>query len=43
MAAKFTPEGDGLAGGGWNIEPDVISAVCSEFRDALIEAIAKSS
>ena len=26
MAAKYTPEGNGLAGEGWNITPDVIAA-----------------
>ena len=24
MAAKFTPEAEGLAGEGWNIKPDVL-------------------
>ena len=24
MAAKYTPEGEGLAGEGWAIKPDVI-------------------
>ena len=31
MAAKFTPEGEGLAGEGWIFKPDVISAICTEF------------
>ena len=28
MAAKCIPEGEGLAGEGWNIKPDVIAAIC---------------
>ena len=43
MAAKFTPEGEGLAEGGWNIKPEVISAICTDFSEALFEAIVKSS
>ena len=30
MAAKYTPEGEGLAGEGWNIKPDVVAAICTE-------------
>ena len=43
MAAKFTPEGEGLAGEGWNIKPVVISEICTEFSEALFEAIVQSS
>ena len=43
MAAKFTPEGEGLAGEGWNIKPEVVSAICTEFSEALFEAIVGSS
>ena len=39
MAVKLTPEEEGLAGEGWNIKPDVISAICSDFSEALFEAI----
>ena len=43
MAAKFTPEGEGLADDGWIIKPAVISAICTEFNEALCEAMVKSS
>ena len=38
MAAKYTFEGESLAGEGWNIKPDVIAAICTEFSEALFEA-----
>ena len=44
MAAKYIPEGEGLAGKGlageglagegWNIKPDVIAPTCTEFIEA---------
>ena len=43
MAAKYTPEGEGLAGEGWNIKPDVIAGICTEFSEALFEAVDNSS
>ena len=43
MAAKFTPEGEGLADQGWIIKPAVISAICLEFSEALFEAMVRSS
>ena len=43
MAAKFTPEGEGLAGEGWTIKLDVIPGVCAEFSEVLFEAVVKSS
>ena len=39
MAAKLTHEGQGLAGEGWNIKPDIISAMYTDFSEALFEAI----
>ena len=42
MAAKYTPEG-GLAGEGWTIKPDVIAGICTEFSEALFEAVLNSS
>ena len=42
-AAKFTLEGEGLAGEGWNIKPVVIAAICTEFIEALFEALVNSS
>ena len=33
--ATFTPEGEGLAGEGWNIKPGLIAAICTEFSEAL--------
>ena len=43
MAAKYTPEGEGLAGEGWAIKPEVISSICTEFSEALFEAVVNSS
>ena len=43
MAAKFTPEGEGLARESWNIKHEVISAICAKFSEALFEAIVESS
>ena len=43
MAAKYTPEGEGLAGEGWAIKQDVISGICTEFSEALFEAVVDSS
>ena len=34
-AAKFTPEGEGLAGEGWDIKSDVIAGICTEFSEHL--------
>ena len=39
----MTPEGEGLAGDGWTTKPDVIAGICSEFSEALFEAVANSS
>ena len=43
MAAKYIPEGEGLAGEGWNIKPEVIAAICTEFCEPLFKAVVKSS
>ena len=43
MVAKYIFEGDGLAGEGCNIKPDGSAAICTEFSEALFEAIVKSS
>ena len=43
MAAKCTPEGEGLAGEGWHIKPEVIATICTEFSEALFEAVVNSS
>ena len=43
IAAKYTPEGEGLAGEGWNIKPAVIAAICTDFSETFFEAIVKSS
>ena len=42
MAAKYTPEGEGLAGEGWAIKPDVIAGICTEFSETLFEAVVNS-
>ena len=31
MAAKYTPEGDGIAGECWNLKFDVVQSICTEF------------
>ena len=41
MAAKFTPEGQGLAGEGCIIKPQVIATIRTEFSEALFEAAVK--
>ena len=43
MDAKYTLEGEGHAGEGWNIKPDVIAGICTEFSEALFEAVVNSS
>ena len=43
MDAQFTPEGEGLAGKGWTIKLEVISAICTEFSEAHLEAVVHSS
>ena len=32
MTAKYTLEGEGLAGEDWNIKPEVIAAICTVKR-----------
>ena len=43
MAAKYTPEGEDLAGEGWAVKAEVISAICTEFSEALFEPVVNSS
>ena len=43
MAAKCTLEGEGLAGEEWTFKPDVIAGICTEFSEALFEAVVNSS
>ena len=33
MAAKYTPEREGLTRDGWNIKPDFIAGICTEFSE----------
>ena len=35
IAAKYTPEGEGLAGEGWVIKSEVIAGICSEVSEPL--------
>ena len=42
LVAKYAFEGEGFAGEGWKIELDVIAAICTEFSEAVSEAIVKS-
>ena len=43
MAAEFFSEREGLAGEGWNIISEVITRICTEFSEALFEAVANSN
>ena len=43
MAAKYTPEGEGLAGEGWTIKPEVLAGICAELSEALFGAVVNSS
>ena len=43
MAAKYTPEGEGLAGEGWNIKPDVIAAICTDFNAAFSKQLSNQA
>ena len=43
LAAKFTPEREGLADQGWIINHDIIGAICTDYSEALFEAIVKTS
>ena len=43
MAAKYIPEGEGLASEGWNIKREVIARNLYRFSEALLEANVKSS
>ena len=44
MATKYTPEGEGLAGEGWDIKPDVIAGILYRVQPGLFfEAIVNSS
>ena len=43
MAAKYTPEGKGVAGERRYVKPGVFAAICTFFSEALFEAIVKSS
>ena len=38
FAAKYTPQGEGLAEEGWTIKPDVFAGICTHFSEALFEA-----
>ena len=43
IAATYTLEGEVLAGEGWNIKPDVIEAICTDFSEPLFEPVVDSS
>ena len=43
MAAKYTPEGEGHAGKGWTIKSKGIAGICTEFSEALLEAVVHAS
>ena len=43
LAARFTLEGEGLADQGWTMNHDIIGAICTDYREALLEAIVKTS
>ena len=39
IAAKYTLEGEGLAGEGWDITSEVIAGICTEFSEPLFEGV----
>ena len=43
IVAKYTPEGEGLAGEGWNSKPGDFEAICTVFSGPLFEAIVNST
>ena len=43
VAAKFTREGEGRAEEGGIINIPVVSAICTDFNDALFKTMVKSS
>ena len=43
VAATYTREGEGHAEEGWIITLQVVSAICTDFGDALFETMVKSS
>ena len=43
MAAKYTPEGEGLAKEGWILKFDVMQSICTDFSEAVLEVIVRSS
>ena len=43
LAARFTPEGEGLADQGWTNNHDILGAICTDYSEALSEAIVKTS
>ena len=42
MAANCTPEGEGLAGKGWDVKSEVIAGICTGFSEPLFEAVVNS-
>ena len=42
IAAKYTLEGEGLAGKGWDIMSEVFAGICTEFSKRLFEAVVGS-
>ena len=42
IAAKYTPEGEILAGEGWDIKSEIIAGICTEFSEPLFEAVVNS-
>ena len=43
MAAKYTPEGEGHARNGWTVKSEGIARICTEFSEALFEAVVHAS
>ena len=42
IAAKYTPDGEGLTGEEWDIKSEVIAGICTEFSELLFEAVVNS-
>ena len=43
MAAKYTPEGEGFAKENWILKFDVMQSICTDFSEAVLEVIVRSS
>ena len=42
-AAKYSPEGEGLAGEGWDRKSEVIAGICTEFSEPFLRPLSTRS